>query len=147
MTDESSKRFPWAIAVALTLVTLAVYWPVRHFEYINYDDQDYAYENAHVTKGWTADGVHWAFTTGFAANWHPLTWLSLMLDTMLFGHHPGAHHMMNVVYHVAAAVILFAVLFHMTGASGRSGFVAAMFALHPLHVESVAWVAERKDVL
>src|SRR3954470_8483101 len=146
---QNSRKTPYrvVIAIALALVTFAIYWPVRQFDYTNYDDQDYASENAHVQSGLTADGVHWAFTTGFASNWHPLTWLSLMLDVQLFGDNPGGHHFMNVVYHVLATIMLFLVLAAMTGAPGRSGFVAALFALHPLHVESVAWIAERKDVL
>src|SRR6185503_5050003 len=107
MTDQPRGRFPWAIAIALALVTLAVYWPVRHFEYINYDDQDYAYENAHVTRGLSADGVRWAFTTGFAANWHPLTWLSLMLDCELWGLRPAVPNLVNLGFHVASVCLLF----------------------------------------
>ena len=147
MSDQANRPYSWAIALALALVTFAVYWPVRQFEYTNFDDQDYVYENPHVMKGLTQETVRWAFTTGFAANWHPLTWLSLMLDCEFFGVNPGAHHLMNVVYHVGATVLLFAALAAMTGGVRRSGMVAALFALHPLHVESVAWVAERKDVL
>src|SRR2546426_6892578 len=138
MPDAQKAPQRWVIVIALVLATFAIYSPVRHFDYTNYDDQDYASENPHVQNGFSAESVRWAFTTGFASNWHPLTWLSLMLDSQLFGENPGAHHFMNVVYHVAGTVALFLVLTVMTGATGRSGFVAALFALHPLHVESVA---------
>src|SRR5262249_21083140 len=94
-----------------------------------------------------AEGMRWAFTTGYAGNWHPLTWLSHMLDVQLFGLDAGAHHVASLALHVSSTLLLFALLVRLTGARGRSAFVAALFALHPLHVESVAWVAERKDVL
>lgn len=135
------------LALLLAIGTLAVYWPARQFEFINYDDQDYVYGNPMVMRGLTAEGVRWAFTTRFAANWHPLTWLSHMLDCELYGARPGAHHMMNVLLHTLATAALFFALLRLTRLPGRSAIVAALFALHPLHVESVAWVAERKDVL
>src|SRR5256885_4530838 len=100
-----------------------------------------------VIRGLTAEGVRWAFTSRFAANWHPMTWLSHMLDSQLWGMKPGGHHMTNVLLHTAATVALFFALRRMTRSPGRSAVVAALFALHPLHVESVAWIAERKDVL
>jgi protein O-mannosyl-transferase len=143
----NNRRLPAILAFLLVIGTVAVYWPARQFEFINYDDQDYVYANPTVMKGLTAEGVKWAFTTGFMANWHPLTWLSHMLDCELWGVNSGAHHMMNVVFHAAATVALFFALLRMTRAPGRSAMVAALFALHPLHVGSVAWVAERKDVL
>ena len=143
----NEQRLSRVLAILLALGTLLVFWPARQFEFTNYDDGDYVYQNPTVLKGLTGEGVRWAFTTGFAANWHPLTWLSHMLDCELWGVSPGAHHMTNVVLHAAATVALFFALLRMTRLAGRSAMVAALFALHPLHVESVAWVAERKDVL
>jgi protein O-mannosyl-transferase len=135
------------IGLVLAVMTVAVYLPVRDFAYVEVDDPAYVYENPQVRAGLTWAGVGWAFTTGHAANWHPLTWLSHMLDVELFGLNPGAHHLVNVAFHVSGALLLLIILVRMTGDVWRSGFVAAVFALHPLHVESVAWVAERKDVL
>src|SRR5436190_646420 len=142
----NDQRLARALALLLAIGTLLVYWPARHFEFTNYDDEDYVYRNPTVTKGLSGEGVRWAFTTGFMANWHPLTWLSHMLDCQLWGVNPGAHHTMSVVLHAGAAVALFFALRRMTKMTGRSAIVAALFALHPLHVESVAWIAERKDV-
>ena len=147
MIDLSQRRQSLLICLALALATAAVYWPVRHFGFVNYDDPDYVANNARVQEGITREGVVWAFTTTDAYNWHPLTWLSHMLDCQLFGLNAGAHKLVNVVFHIASALLLFSVPDQMTGAPWRSAFVAALFALHPLHVESVAWVAERKDVL
>jgi hypothetical protein len=128
-------------------VTLACFWPVRHNDFVSYDDQDYVTENSHVQQGVTWQGVLWAFRTGHAANWHPLTWLTHMLDCQLYGLNPWGHHLTSLFFHIANTLLLFVVLQRMTGAQWRSAFVAALFAVHPLHVESVAWVAERKDVL
>ena len=125
---------------------LALYAPVARFAFLNYDDPDYV-ANPHVLEGLTAANLAWAFTSAYAANWIPLTWLSHMADRDLFGAQAGLHHLMNVALHALAAVLLFAAMNRMTGARWRSAFVALIFALHPLHVESVAWVAERKDVL
>ena len=141
------KRLTTAIYAALAAVTLLVYLPVLRHEFVHYDDTDYITENPHVTAGLTRDGVVWAFTTAHAANWHPLTWLSHMLDCQLYGLHPAGHHLTNVLLHTANALLLFFLLNKMTGALWRSALVAALFAWHPLHVESVAWAAERKDVL
>jgi hypothetical protein len=135
------------ICLALGLGTLAVYAPVRHYDFVNYDDDDYIIQNAHVFDGLTAENVAWAFSRFYAGNWHPLTWLSHMLDVRCYGLNPGGHHVTNVVFHAANAILLFLVLTSMTGALWRSAFVAGVFALHPLHVESVAWISERKDVL
>lgn len=137
----------WGIALMLAALTIATYAAVRGFDYVELDDPVYVTENAQVRAGLTLEGVRWAFTTGTAANWHPLTWLSHMLDVSLFGVSPGPHHLVNLVLHVTSTLLLFLVLNRMTASPWRSGFVAAVFALHPLHVESVAWVAERKDVL
>jgi len=135
------------VCVFLAVATLAVYWQVESYEFVNYDDDDYISDNSHVQQGLTGDSIIWAFTATHVANWHPLTWLSHMLDCQLYGMNPTGHHLTNVFFHLVNTLLLFLVLEWMTGALWRSGFVAALFALHPLHVESVAWVAERKDVL
>ena len=145
-TAAAPRTALW-ISVALVVATLAVYSPVRHFVFVNYDDPDYVTGNPHVLGGLSVAGIGWALTSFDAANWHPLTWLSHMTDVQLFGAVPGWHHLTNVVLHTLAALLLFAALARMTGAVWRSGMVALLFALHPLHVESVAWIAERKDVL
>ena len=130
----------------LALVTLAVYLPALHHGFLEYDDQQYVTDNPRVQAGLTWTGFVWAF--GFhAGNWHPLAWLSHMADCQLYGARAGGHHLTNVLLHVASTLLLFAVLNRMTDALWRSAAVAALFAWHPLHVESVAWVAERKDVL
>jgi tetratricopeptide (TPR) repeat protein len=135
------------LLLALAAITLAVYAPVRHFDFVSIDDPLYVSENPAVAGGLSRAGVAWAFTAGHAANWHPLTWLSHMADVQLFGMAPGWHHVTNVVLHVLNTLLLFLLLARMTGRTGASAFVAALFAVHPLHVESVAWIAERKDVL
>jgi len=135
------------LCMFLVLATLTVYWQVGNYEFVNLDDDQYIVENSHVQKGLTSESVTWAFTTNHMANWHPLTWLSHMLDFQLYGLNPKGHHLANVVFHLLNSLLLFLVLQRMTGGLWRSGLVAALFALHPLHVESVAWVAERKDVL
>jgi tetratricopeptide (TPR) repeat protein len=135
------------IAILLVAATLAVYGQVIGFGFVNLDDNHYVTENPAVLQGLTPQGVLWAFTTFHADFWHPLTWLSHMLDVELYGLRAGGHHLTNLLLHLANTVLLFLVLAAMTGASARSAAVAALFALHPLHVESVAWVAERKDVL
>ena len=138
---------PRVMGLLLALVTLLVYLPACHYNFVNYDDSDYVTENQVVQNGLTWAGVEWAFTTWHASNWHPLTWLSHMLDCELFGLNAGAQHSVNVLFHAANAVLLFALLLRMTNAPWPGVFVAALFALHPLHVESVAWISERKDVL
>lgn len=135
------------LALLLAAVTWAVYWPVADYEFLNFDDPYYVIGNAEVRGGFTWRAAAWAFTTRHSANWHPLTWLSHMLDCQLFGLEAGVHHQVNVLFHAANTLLLFVVFRRMTGALWRSAVVAALFALHPLHVESVAWVAERKDVL
>lgn len=131
----------------MAVVTLGVFWQVTEHSFLDYDDQIYVTENKHVQAGLSRESVGWAFGTTLAGNWHPLTVLSHMLDCQLFGMESGWHHFTNVLFHTANVLLLFLVLKRMTGATWRSAFVAAMFALHPLHVESVAWVSERKDVL
>ena len=144
---KSGFRTPlWHFAV-LCAVTLAAYAPVHRFAFVNYDDPDYVTANFHVRAGITGEGLKWALGSRDAANWFPLTWLSHMLDCQVFGLEAGWHHLTNVLLHAVAVLLLFAFLNRATGARWRSAFVALIFALHPLHVESVAWVAERKDVL
>jgi protein O-mannosyl-transferase len=134
---------PWLL-VALTLV---LYWPVRNHGFTALDDQEYVSENRQVQAGLTVAGVRWAFTSTVGSNWHPLTWISHMLDTQLFGPAPGSQHLVNVLIHGFNAALVFVVLRSLTGALWRSAVVAALFAAHPLHVESAAWISERKDVL
>ena len=135
------------IYAALLLFTAVVYWPVVHCRFLNFDDWIYVTANPYVQHGLTANGIAWAFRTTTSYNWHPITWLSHMLDCQLFGLTPGAHHLVNVVFHAANTLLLFHLLRRMTREVWPSAIVAALFALHPLHVESVAWIAERKDVL
>jgi Flp pilus assembly protein TadD len=136
-----------AIAFLLAVATLAVYAPVLRHGFISYDDPDYVTSNPQVAAGLTPAGALWAFGTWRTGNWHPLTWLSHMLDVSLFGMAPAGHHATSLALHALNTLLLFAFLTRATGSRARSAFVAALFALHPLHVESVAWVAERKDVL
>jgi Tfp pilus assembly protein PilF len=131
----------------LSFLTFAVFWGVLGNDFINYDDFQYVTDNRHVTSGLSIENAVWAFTSGYAANWHPITWLSHMLDVELFGMNPQGHHLMNLLLHTANVCLLFLLLNKITGTVWRSVVVAALFAIHPLHVESVAWVAERKDVL
>jgi len=135
------------VCLVLAAVTLAVYWPVTGYEFVNYDDTDFIANNPVVQAGVTAPGLRYALTAEIARNWHPLTVLSHMLDCQLFGVRPGWHHLTSLLLHIANSLLLFLVLKRMTAAFWRSALVAALFAWHPLHVESVAWVAERKDVL
>ncbi len=147
MELRHDKRMRLWIGALLVLATCVTFWPVLRCDFINYDDPDYVTANTHVQNGLTWAGVVWAFTTNHVANWHPLTWLSHMLDCQLFGVNPAAHHAVNLLLHAASVVLLFVLLNRMTGAVWRSAIAAALFALHPLRVESVAWVAERKDTL
>jgi hypothetical protein len=135
------------IYLVLTLATGAVFWQVCTCDFINYDDNEYITENNAVRAGLSCHNVRWAFTSTISNHWHPLTWLSHMLDCQLFGLNPAAHHLMNLLLHIANTLLLFLVLRLAANAVWPSAFVAALFALHPLHVESVAWAAERKDVL
>ena len=129
------------------LVTLAVYNPIVHNAFTNFDDDNYITDNAHVRAGLTWDTVKWAFTSREAANWHPLTWLSHALDCQLFKLNPAGHHYVNVLLHAVNVLLLFLLLESVTGLTWPSFMVAALFALHPINVESVAWAAERKNVL
>ena len=135
------------VCVFLVAVTWLVFGQTLRHGFINYDDPVYVYENAVVRSGLTSHGTGWAFTHSHGGNWHPLTSISHMLDCQFYGLKAGGHHFTNVFLHTMAVLLLFLLLWQMTGALWRSAFVAAVFAIHPLHVESVAWVAERKDVL
>jgi tetratricopeptide (TPR) repeat protein len=137
----------WLLAAVLVLVTLALYWPATRCDFVNYDDPDYVTENVRVQMGLTLGNMGWAFAAETANNWHPITWLSLMLDVTLFGKSAAGFHFTNLALHALNAGLLFWLLWTMTGSRWRSAGVAALFAWHPVHVESVAWVAERKDVL
>ena len=147
MSNKLTKYGSFWICLAMAIVTAAIFWQVSTFNFINLDDGLYVYENPNIQDGITSQAVEWAFTTGYAANWHPLTWLSHMLDWRLFGSNAGGHHLINLIFHIANTLLLFIVLKQMTQMLWPSAFAAALFALHPLHVESVAWVSERKDVL
>ena len=139
-----SSFFIRTLLVALVLV---VFLQVRGFDFVNLDDKEYIIENAHVRAPLTGESIAWAFTTGYFYNWHPVTWLSHMIDYRIFGANPAGHHLMNVLFHALNTLLVFEVFRRMTGALWRGALVAALFAVHPLHVQSVAWVAERKDVL
>jgi len=146
MTSKSVKQYV-PLVLLLILAVLAVYWQVLGNGFINYDDDTYVTANRYVRHGISLESISWAFTTRHSANWHPLTWLSHMLDGELFGMNPMGHHLTSLLLHLANTILLFLLLARMTGSVWKSGFVAALFGIHPLHVESVAWVAERKDVL
>ncbi len=147
--QDRKPRAWWtaAAAVALVVLTLSVFAPVRHFDFVEMDDPSYVFENSQVLGGLTPQAVAWAFTTGHAGYWMPAVWLSYMTDVQVFGQGPHGHHVTNLVLHVAATLLLFTWLASATASLGRSAVVAALFAVHPLHVESVAWITERKDVL
>jgi len=159
LTDQRSHRIASAcyamatkkrlliISLLLIIAASAAFWQVTQCDFINFDDPLHVTDNRHVQDGLTAEGILWAFTTGHASNWHPLTWISHTVDVELFGLQPAGHHLTNLLFHLASTLLLFLVLNRMTQAIWQSAFVAALFALHPLRVESVAWVAERKDVL
>jgi Tfp pilus assembly protein PilF len=146
LTNQTMPR-PRVIGLLLAFATLLAYLPATHDRFINYDDDNYITQNPVVQKGLTWTGVKWAFTTWHASNWHPLTWLSHMTDCELFRLNPGGHHLVNVLFHAANATLLFMLLLKLTDALWPGVFIAALFAWHPLRVESVAWVSERKDVL
>jgi hypothetical protein len=135
------------VLAGLSLLVLGIYWQVGGFGFVNVDDPQYVFENPRVLGGVTRESVSWAFARFDLANWHPLTWLSHMTDVELFGTSAGWHHRVNVLFHLLNTGLLFLVLWRMTGGMWQSALVAALFGVHPLHVESVAWISERKDVL
>ena len=145
--DESDMNRHFPIVLLLVVATLAVFAQVHSFDFINYDDEDYIAENPMVARGLSGESIRWAFTATQSAVWQPLTWISLMSDVTRDGLDPGRFHVHNLVLHLLNVILLYALLFLTTRASWPSGLVALLFAIHPLHVESVAWVAERKDVL
>ena len=145
--EKGARRRTIVVSLVLVVITLSVYMRVGNYQFVNYDDEDYVTKNSHVASGLTGSNLLWAFTSVEAANWHPVTWLSHMGDVEIYGMNPRGHHLGNVIIHALSASLLLLLLLRLTGAFWPSAFVAALFALHPLHVESVAWVAERKDVL
>ena len=148
MRDKICERWLVAgICVGLVALVWFVFGQSSHFPFVNYDDPTYTYEAPQIIAGLSWDGVVWAFTHAHGGNWHPLTTLSHMFDCGVFGLRAGAHHFGNVLLHTSATIVLFYLLRRLTGALWRSAFVAAIFAIHPLRVESVVWIAERKDVL
>jgi protein O-mannosyl-transferase len=146
-TVPSSRKTTLLLALMLILGTLVLYYPTLHNGFVNYDDPAYITENAHVRQGLSWSNVHWALTATVEANWHPLTWISHMTDVQFFGLNPVGHHLVSVSLHAISVVLLFLLLARSTGYTLRSAVVAALFAVHPLNVESVAWVAERKSLL
>jgi protein O-mannosyl-transferase len=147
MQTRHDRHLPALASLSLVAITLAVYWQVQGHDFLIWDDFAYIVENPHVRSGLSVENVLWAFTTTHASYWHPLTWLSHMLDCELYGLNPQGHHFNALLLHTASTLMLFLVLRGMTGALWRSACVAALFSLHPLRIESVAWAAERKDLL
>ncbi len=147
MGENYYRYHPLIISICLVGSILAVYWPVYNYDFVRYDDGIYIIHNTNIQSGLNFKSIHWAFTANHASNWHPFTWLSHILDYQLFKDWAGGYHLVNVLFHILNTLILFYVFVRMTGTLWPSAFVAAAFALHPLHVESVAWIAERKDVL
>ena len=140
-------RLHYGICLFLVLCTLSVFWQVRAFDFVNYDDDLYVFENPFVKEGITRKGLLWSFQTTRGGNWHPLTWLSHMVDTSMHGLDPGRHHLTSVFFHILNTLLVFLLFRRMTGQDWQSTLLALLFAIHPTRVESVAWVAERKDVL
>ncbi|MFY9702360.1 MAG: hypothetical protein WAL58_00335, partial [Terriglobales bacterium] len=145
--EGNLRRKPMLLGLLLVFATILLYSSVRHHEFLDFDDSQYITKNIHVSTGLKLGNIAWAFTTFYAANWHPLTWLSHMADCQLFGLNSSPQHLVNVALHAANVLLLFLLLQRATGAVWRSFFVAALFAVHPLNVETVAWVAERKSLL
>ena len=143
---QRTGKAPWALVVSCLLAALAfaAYAPVAHNDFVTFDDNPYITENTNVTAGLTLPGVRWAFTTTHYGIYHPLSWLSHMLDCQWFGLNPAGHHLHSLLLHIATAILLFLLLRRMTGGLWPSALVAALFAVHPLSVQSVAWAAERK---
>lgn len=144
---KNHHRTAVLIGLFLILSILIIYGQVKDFEFVTYDDSAYITDNPHIKKKLTLETIKWAFTSTHHKHWHPLTWISHILDYRLFGMDPAGHHVISVFIHIANTLLLFWFIKRTTGDCLKSGFVAALFALHPLHVEAVAWVADRKDVL
>src|ERR1700738_4278047 len=147
INQREDHRLAVAVCVFLSVIVWVVFAQTFGHDFINFDDDKYVYENAEVSRGLTLDGFKWLLTHSHASLWHPLTTLSHMVDCQIYGLKPAGHHFTNVALHNLGAVLLFLVFRGMTGSVWRSAFVAAIFAIHPMRVESVAWIAERKDVL
>ncbi len=147
MTDSGSRWQKCVVGLLLGLTVMAVFWPALHCGFVHFDDQDYVTDNKNVQQGLNLRSIEWALTTGHATNWHPLTWISHIVDCELYGLHPAGHHLTSLLLHASNSILLLLLLFRLTGAFWPSAFVAAMFALHPLRVESVVWISERKDML
>jgi hypothetical protein len=147
MNDPGNQRQKWLVCALLALAVLVVFWPALRCGFVSYDDPGYVTSNPDIQRGLNGPSLRWALTTGCCANWHPVTWISHILDYQLYGPEPAGHHLTSLLLHLASAVLFFLLLNRMTGALWPSAFVAAMFALHPLRVQSVVWIAERKDVL
>lgn len=147
MNKKPHKYSFFVICVCIVAAIIAVYWPVCKYDFVKYDDDVYVTDNKNIQSGFNITNLQWAFTSGYASNWHPLTWLSHTLDYQLFKDWAGGHHLINILFHIANTILLFYFFKKITLSMWPSAFIAAAFALHPLHVESVAWIAERKDVL
>ena len=145
--NSIEKRSAILVILALIILCLVIYWPVQNYEFINFDDNVYVTENSHIQSGFTLDGFCWAFSTKYFDLWTPLVYLSYMFDYQLFGFNAGGYHWTNVIIHIFNTILLFFLFRNLTGAVWRSAFVAALFAIHPINVESVVWIAERKNVL
>ena len=142
-----SKYCHILIVLFLFIITFIAYWQVLNHDFVNFDDNQYIYENRFVQQGLTFKSIIWAFTTIHMANWHPLTWLSHIIVFDFFGFNPSGHHLTNLFLHILNTILLYLIFKLMTDRLWQSFFIAALFALHPIHVESVAWISERKDVL
>ena len=147
MEQAPQRLVVFLVFCILSVMVVAAFWQVRYNDFLYYDDPQYITQNPHVQAGLTLDGIRWAFTSFDAYNWFPMTWLSHMLDCHFFGLDPKAHHLTSLGFHLINTLFLFWVLKQMTGALWRSALVGALFAVHPLHVESVVWASERKDLL
>ncbi len=147
MFNKKDFRLKITVYIFLTLMTLAVYWQVNQFYFINIDDDFYIVDNRYIQSGITLEGIRWAFSSTYGQFWFPLTWISWMLDYQFYGLNAGGYHLTNLIFHILNTLLLFAVFHRMTGSVWKSAFVAALFALHPLRVESVAFIVQRKDVL
>ncbi|HSU57349.1 MAG TPA: tetratricopeptide repeat protein [Candidatus Dormibacteraeota bacterium] len=143
----TETRYTRWILLLLGGITVLCYWPALRCGFVSFDDPTYLYENPRVQSGWSWSNIGWAFTTGYFCNWHPLTWLSYMTDHALYGFNAGGYHLTNLVFHIANTLLVFLLLIRLTQREWPSAAVAALFAWHPLHVESVVWISERKDVL
>jgi len=147
LINNKKNAYNLLFCLLLAILILIPYYQVKNFGFISLDDGLYVSKNMHVQNGIKISEIKWAFLNFDSSNWHPITWLSHMFDCELYGLNPSGHHWTNLLIHIANSLLLFFILFHMTGFYWRSFLVAILFAIHPLHVESVVWISERKDVL